>query len=150
MTDRQRGRDDAGGAREGREGFGDDGGTRVGRPDPAKGADVSTGPSSQPVKEGLEGAVFEEEEDGAENPNARNASGRGRPTGAGSEAAEGTHDAMHGQGPSSRTSADQAAGGTAGDDARRGSEPLTGREREHESGYGGRGGSPRTSSDQRE
>ena len=46
----------------GREGFGDDGGARVGRPDPAQ-AGQHTGPSSQPVKEGLEGAIFEDTED---------------------------------------------------------------------------------------
>ena len=39
----------------------DDGGTRVGRPDPARGAEGGDGPSTQPVKEGLEGAVFEDE-----------------------------------------------------------------------------------------
>ena len=46
----------------GREGFGDDAGTRVGRPDPARGAERHTGPSSQPTKEGLEGAIFEGDE----------------------------------------------------------------------------------------
>ena len=46
----------------GREGFGDDGGARVGRPDPAQ-AGQHTGPSSQPVKEGLEGSIFEDTED---------------------------------------------------------------------------------------
>lgn len=50
--------------------------------------------------------------------------GHDAPTGAGSEAAAGIHGA--------------------------GSEPLVGREVVHKSGYGGEGGRPRTSSDQRE
>ena len=69
MTDRDRsesGQQRSEGADRGREGFGDDGGTRVGRPSPAEGADEHaghTGPSSQPVKEGLEGSIFEDTED---------------------------------------------------------------------------------------
>lgn len=134
MTDRNEQRGDEQSGRAGREGFGDDGGTRVGRPDPARGADAGTGPSSQPVKEGLEGAVFE-----------------GEPTGAGAEAAEGTHGAMRDRSPSKNSGADAASDQNADkDNARRGSEPLTGRDSEHVSGYGGQGGKPRTSSDQRE
>ena len=152
MTDRNEQRGDEGSGRGGREGFGDDGGTRVGRPDPAEGADASTGPSSQPVSEGLEGAVFEGESD--ERPGARTASGLGRsgqPTGAGAEAAEGTHDAMRDRSPSENSGVDAATDQNADKgNARRGSEPLTGRDQEHVSGYGGRGGEPRTSSDQRE
>jgi hypothetical protein len=55
-------------------------------------------------------------------------------TGAGSEAAEGVHGAT----PESE----------AGD--RAGSEPLSDREKEHRSGYGGAGGKPVKSSDQKE
>jgi len=66
MTDRDKGRGRPQDMGSGREGFGDDGGTRVGRPDPARGADAGTGPSTQPVKEGLEGAVFEDDADGGE------------------------------------------------------------------------------------
>ena len=104
----------AAGADANREGYGDDGGTRVGRPDPGRRADAGSGPSSQPVKEGLEGGVFEGE--------------GGANTGAGGEAAQGIHDANEGGSP---------RGGT----PRRGSEPLEGREQEqeeegaHASGY---------------
>jgi hypothetical protein len=113
----------AAGADANREGYGDDGGTRVGRPDPGRRADAGSGPSSQPVKEGLEGGVFEGE--------------GGANTGAGGEAAQGIHDANEGGSP---------RGGA----PRRGSEPLEGREQEHKGSYGGEGGAPRTSSDQRE
>jgi len=73
------------------------------------------------------------------------------PTGAGAEAAEGTHGAMQDRAPSKNSGVDAAVDQNADkDNARRGSEPLTGRDREHVSGYGGKGGEPRTSSDQRE
>ena len=173
MTDRDRSEDGqqrAEGADRGREGFGDDGGTRVGRPSPATGADEQTGhtgPSSQPVKEGLEGAIFEGDEDARDRgavrkPGPGGASSRERPDasgslGAGAEAAEGTHNAMRERSPAEQSGVDAAAdqlGDTADatdDDAgRRGSEPLTGRTNEHVSGYGGAGGTPKTSSDQRE
>jgi hypothetical protein len=58
-------------------------------------------------------------------------------TGAGSEAAEGIHGA----------SEDRPTGA---DDDRAGSEPLADRENEHRSGYGGAGGKPVRSSDQRD
>jgi hypothetical protein len=47
-----------GGARRG--GFGDDQGTRIGSPSPS--GREHTGPSSRPVNEGLEGAIFDEDE----------------------------------------------------------------------------------------
>ena len=119
----------AAGADAGREGYGDDGGTRVGRPDTGRGADAGTGPSSQPVKEGLEGAVFEGDEGG---------------TGAGSEAAQGIQGAKDAKGGKG------GKGGTEGDANRMGSEPLTNRDQEHKSVYGVEGGAPRTSSDHRE
>lgn len=53
-------------------------------------------------------------------------------TGSGSEAARGIHSANKG-----------------GDAAKAGSEPLDQREAEHESGYGGKGGAPRTSANQK-
>lgn len=43
-----------------RGGFGDDQGTRIGSPTP--GAPRHAGPSTRPVKEGLEGAILEEDE----------------------------------------------------------------------------------------
>lgn len=148
MTDRHEdergdGRQRAPGADAGREGFGDDGGTRVGRPDAARGADAGAGPSSQPVKEGLEGAVFEGGGRDSRGPRTAN-------TGAGGEAAEGMHDAQGDRAPGDRSGVEEDdAGSTRGGQARRGSEPLEHREQEHKSGYGGEGGAPRTSSDQR-
>ncbi|MDQ2668794.1 MAG: hypothetical protein M3Z05_22765 [Gemmatimonadota bacterium] len=73
------------------------------------------------------------------------------PTGAGSEAAEG----IHGTGirfmgeRSGLDSRDTGRSSRAGTD-RSGSEPLVDRDWVHESGYGGKGGAPRTSSEQRE
>ena len=74
--------------------------------------------------------------------------GKGRPTGAGSEASEGIHGAQtdRDEGDKSSVADDRAAG-----DRKKGSEPLDeGRTNEHRSGYGGSAGSPVTSSDQRE
>lgn len=74
--------------------------------------------------------------------------GTGRPTGAGSEASEGIHGAQTGrdEGDKSSVPEDRAAAGP-----KNGSEPLDeDRANEHRSGYGGSGGSPVTSSDQRE
>lgn len=97
----------------GREGLGDDMGTRVGRPDPGQG-----GP-----EEGTEGR-----------------------TGMGGEANQGINGAQRGgeRGASIERGTDERPPDRAG------SEPLPGRQGEHESGYGGQGGTPRTSSDQRE
>ena len=143
------------GADRGREGFGDDGGTRVGRPDPAQGAERQSGPSSQPVKEGIEGAIFEDEEGSrGERSGAQTSQRLGSPsgpTGAGAEAAEGTHGAMRDRSPRQNSGVEAAADqlGSKDDDSRRGSEPLAGRDQEHVSGYGGAGGAPKRSSDQR-
>jgi hypothetical protein len=74
--------------------------------------------------------------------------GKGRPTGAGGEAAEGIHGAKGGR--------DEAAESSVVEDRdpaerKKGSEPLDkGRTTEHRSGYGGSAGAPVTSSDQRE
>ena len=86
-------------------------------------------------------------------------------TGAGSEASEGIHSAdgqrdqsdrsaLEGQ-PTGRADSDSASAKrqgrkTGGNDEPHGSEPLVDRETEHRSGYGGSGGQPVTSSDQRE
>lgn len=105
------------GAKDGREGLGDDQGTRVGRPDPSPAA----------ASEGTRAAGS-------------------RPTGAGSEATEG----VHSTGGRSESDASGVVGDRAdGAKGRKGSEPLEERTNEHRSGYGGKGGSPVTSSDQR-
>jgi len=88
--------------------FGDDQGTRVGRP-------------STPQRDNVEPS-------GKAGPKGE----QGKATGAGSEAAAGIHATNQG-----------------GSAVRPGSEPLEERKDEHKSGYGGEGGAPRTSSDQR-
>ena len=85
-----------------REGFGDDQGTRIGKPD--------------------EGAAK-------------------KPTGAGSEATEGIHGADGERDSSDRSALEGKETGS--DEGRAGSEPIDSHDREHESGYGGRGGSPK-------
>ena len=69
-------------------------------------------------------------------------------TGAGAEAAEGIHGAGSEREPSDRSSVEETPTGS--DDDRAGSEPLVDRETEHRSGYGGAGGQPVRSADQRE
>lgn len=73
------------------------------------------------------------------------------PTGLGSEAAEGIH-GMSADIPGERSGLDDRETGRSfrAGAARSGSEPLLGRTWVHESGYGGKGGEPRTSSDERE
>lgn len=66
------------------------------------------------------------------------------PIGVGSEAAEGLHD-VDMKGTHERTGLEHRTPGS-----QVGSEPLREREWNHESGYGGRGGKPKTSSDSRE
>ena len=86
------------------QGYGDDQGTRVGKP---KESDREhTGPSTRPVKEGLEGSIHDSDES-------------------------------------------QSKGGTSGAGTEAKAEPVE-RTRQHVSGYGGAGGTPKTSSDQRE
>lgn len=69
-----------------------------------------------------------------------------RPTGAGSEATEGVHGTGgRSEGDTSGVVADR----NQGKQGRKGSEPLEERANEHRSGYGGKGGTPVTSSDQR-
>jgi len=140
-----------------RGGLGDDQGTRVGSPDSGgRGASASRGasrgPSTQPVKEGLEGSILEGESGYGD------AQKKGRSTGAGAEASEGIHGASSRRGESSRTSATNARTGsretssssTRSTKDRSASEPMRGSEHQHVSGYGGAGGAPKTSSDQRE
>ena len=75
-------------------------------------------------------------------------------TGAGAEAAEGLK-AVSGQrggepGRSDTSAVQSPAKPTADKMSHPGSEPLNERTTEHESGYGGKGGEPRVSSDERE
>lgn len=102
------------------------------------------------MKEGLEGSILE----GASG----YGDGQGRSTGAGAEATEGIHGASSRRGESSRTSTTNARTGsretsstsTRSTTDRSGSEPMRGSEQQHVSGYGGAGGAPKSSSDQRE
>lgn len=123
-------------------GFGDEGGTRVGRPDPDATASPSTG-TGVPV--GEEGSILE----GEESRRGMTASDRGS-TGAGAEAAEGMHSSK-GRSPHERSGVEHAHGepGRGEGAGLSGSEPLRHRETEHKSGYGGEGAEPKTSSDQR-
>jgi hypothetical protein len=73
-------------------------------------------------------------------------------TGMGSEAAEGLH-AVGGRPESSPSSAASRESGRSKSDSgidRSGSEPLSRQQQTHKGGYGGDGGAPRTSSDQRQ
>ena len=66
--------------------------------------------------------------------------GRGEPTGAGAEAAEGIHSADRGRRDQEQNSALSGGDSQAdGDDTRRGSEPTTSHSTEHKSSYGGGG-----------
>jgi hypothetical protein len=168
--DQQKGRDgsraDAG--RGAREGFGDDGGARVGRPDSGRADERATSDSSMARlahnaggPDAVEGSILDDEtrraqaslggrselradgssmtgDNGTLDRSQRAQSGTPeRGSGAGAEGAQGVHSRK----------AEEAAPGT---DDRAGSEPLEGRGREHKGSYGGEGGVPRTSSDQRE
>ena len=77
-------------------------------------------------------------------PSAQDGGGSGGgSTGAGAEAARGIQSATQDGGTSPDGAKQQDA-------SRSGSEPLPDRSTEHEGSYGGKGGAPRTSSDQRE
>ena len=121
------------------EGFGDDMGARVGRPDQARRAplgDTGThaGPSTNTSEHDLEGSIL----DGADTHRGT----EGQSTGAGAEGAQGIHDSKAQRGTLDQGQRDQSG--------MSGSEPLEGRGSEHKPSYGGEGGVPRTSSDQRE
>jgi len=124
------------------EGFGDDQGTRVGRPDPARG---DAGPSSGTGgPDAEEGSILE----GEESRRGMTASDRAN-TGAGSEAAEGIHSAQGQKQPHEKSAVERKHGepGRGEGAGLSGSEPLRHRETEHKSGYGGEQGEPRESSD---
>lgn len=78
--------------------------------------------------------------------------GLGRALGTGSEAAEGIHGVGITADPGADSALDIRVTGVSSRDGamRAGSEPLRDRALEHKSGYGGEGGAPRTSADQRE
>lgn len=125
-----------------RDGFGDDQGARVGRPDQARRAPLGdsnthVGPSTDTSEHDLEGSVLA----GAES--RRNTDDEpGGSTGAGAEGAEGIHGAGEQKGTLDQEQREQAG--------MSGSEPLQDRGGQHKGSYGGEGGSPRVSSDQRE
>ena len=103
----------------------------------------SKGPSSQTDESGLEGSILEGE-------GGKRTSAGQKSTGAGAEAAEGMHanEGRNQHDKSALTQKDTGRSGT-GDEERIASEPMD-RTREHKGSYGGEGGAPRTSSDQRE
>ena len=103
-------------------------------------ADIRPSTGTDPV--GLEGSILE----GDDN---RTSAGQ-KSTGAGAEAAEGMHAAggRDQQDKSALTNKSTGRSGS-GDEERNASEPMD-RTKEHKGSYGGEGGSPRTSSDQRE
>ena len=74
------------------------------------------------------------------------------PLGGGSEAAEGIHGLGTTAGPEANTTLEGRSTGVGVRDGadRAGSEPLRERSVEHRPGYGGEGGAPRTSADERE
>ena len=74
-----------------------------------------------------------------------------RSSGAGSEAAEGLH-AVGGRDQTDKSAATGRETGRSdrGGEERSGSEPVVGRSTEHKGSYGGEGGKPRTSSNERE
>ena len=125
------------------EGFGDDGGARVGRADESR--RVEAAPSSATgVPDGVEGSILEGE------PSRRGVTASDRASkGAGAEAAEGMHSAK-GKRPDESSAVEHAHGepGRGEGAGLSGSEPLRHRETEHKSGYGGEQAEPRTSSDQ--
>ena len=101
------------------------------------------GPSSRTDDRGLEGSILEGDEEGRTSAGAQS-------TGAGAEAAEGMH-ATEGRSQHDKSALTNKATGRSGtgDEERIASEPMD-RTKEHKGSYGGEGGSPRTSSDQRE
>jgi hypothetical protein len=89
---------------------------------------------------------------GPNSGNSANPSKKVSGTGMGSEAAEGIH-AVGGRdqsSPSSSASRETGRSKTAGGTDRAGSEPLGRQQQTHKGSYGGEGGEPRSSSDQRQ
>ena len=103
--------------------------------------DIRPSTGTDPV--GEEGSILEGDE-------GNRTSASGKSTGAGAEAAEGMH-ATGGRNQHDKTAlTDKSTGRSgSGDEERIASEPMD-RTKEHKGSYGGEGGSPRTSSDQRE
>ena len=103
---------------------------------------ANKGPSSRTDDRGLEGSVLEGD--------AGRTSAGGKSTGAGAEAAEGMH-ATEGRSQHDKSALTNKATGRSGsgEEERNASEPMD-RTKEHKGSYGGEGGTPRTSSDQRE
>lgn len=156
-----------------REGFGDDMGTRVGRPDSGAPDDRSMARLSENADDrGLEGAVLGSDDRGGSPAGTERG---GRPDGAGEgersrtradgssmdggtldhaqRAQSGTPQGGGGEANRGVEGANVQGGadeGNASSEDRPGSEPLSGRQTEHKPGYGGEGGNARTSSDQRE
>ena len=159
----------------GREGFGDDAGTRVGRPDAGSTDERSTDQQMARLSKdsaderGIEGsALGGSERDWKSGRQAAGSGGTESGLETGGEAVRGVHE-MQEQGGAGSGKEWQGASGknkstgntrggsggasgessASGNPGRSGSEPLKGRTNEHQGGYGGQGGSPRTSSDNR-
>ena len=163
-----------------REGFGDDGGARVGRPDAPRPDERSMerlADSADPSGEGIEGSVLggerserradgssmtgglhgssrhERTNDAAQRAQAMASGGEAaqKPSGAGAEASRSVEGAGKSpEGASVPVGTDESNQVEAHGADRAGSEPLVDRKTEHKPGYGGDMGEPRTSSDQRE
>ena len=120
------------------EGFGDDGGTRVGRPDTPQRANAAPGTGT--------GSDNRDAEKGGRDTTASDRAN----TGAGAESAEGIH-SVKARDESERSGVEHAHGepGRGEGAGLSGSEPLRHRDAEHKSGYGGDGGTPKTSSHDR-
>ena len=101
------------------------------------------GPSSQTDEGGLEGSVLEGDE-------GNRTSASSKSTGAGAEASEGMH-ATGGRNQHDKSALSNKPVGRSGsgDEERNASEPMD-RTKEHKGSYGGEGGTPRTSSNERE
>ena len=101
------------------------------------------GPSSSTSESGLEGSILEDDD--------KRTTAGSKSTGAGAEASEGMHAADGGQSPHDKTALTGKGTGREGasEPDRKGSEPMD-RNQEHKGSYGGEGGAPRNSSDQRE
>lgn len=99
------------------------------------------GPSSRTDDTGLEGSILEDD---------KSTTAGSKSTGAGAEAAEGLH-ASKGQSQHDKSALTNKATGRegSGEEDRKGSEPMN-RTKEHKGSYGGEGGTPRTSSNERE
>ena len=102
------------------------------------------GPSTGAPPSAEEGAIMESDD-------SERSSGGKNTTGAGAEAVEGLH-AVEGRDQRDKSSVTSKPVGrdAAGGAERAGSEPIEGRTTEHKGGYGGDGGEPKSSSDQRE